>query len=206
MSSNEADGSPQDNGIENATDEGTNEVTEEASAKEVEEQNEKESKEEQNVEESKEEQKEEEQKPSETQIDQFEADDLFGGEDDEEEEEEGEEIEYGPPEVIETVDLPRSSVAMKHYVRLSNIIGIESKPFDRNTYKEPNRSDGSIAPEAVMRWREIMDENGNLKRESNARIVTWSDRSLQLFIGNEVFDVSMQLNQDVHSTIGLLLL
>uniref|UniRef100_A0A8D2MKN2 RNA polymerase-associated protein LEO1 n=1 Tax=Zonotrichia albicollis TaxID=44394 RepID=A0A8D2MKN2_ZONAL len=43
--------------------------------------------------------------------------------------------------------------------------------------------------ENTIRWRMRRDEEGNEIRESNARIVKWSDGSMSLHLGNEVFDV-----------------
>jgi RNA polymerase-associated protein LEO1 len=46
----------------------------------------------------------------------------------------------------------------------------------------------SIHHDSVIRWR----KNDSQQRESNARIVRWSDGSLQLFVGDEIFDTSQQ--------------
>ncbi|KAL7980047.1 hypothetical protein Chor_001315 [Crotalus horridus] len=43
--------------------------------------------------------------------------------------------------------------------------------------------------ENTIRWRTRRDDEGNEIRESNARIVKWSDGSMSLHLGNEVFDV-----------------
>ena len=48
----------------------------------------------------------------------------------------------------------------------------------------------------VVRWRWGIDEQGNRVKESNARIVKWSDGTTQLMIGNRVaFDVVGSLEQ-----------
>jgi RNA polymerase-associated protein LEO1 len=41
----------------------------------------------------------------------------------------------------------------------------------------------------VVRWRNNIDEFGDLVRESNARIITWSDGSMSLMVGNESYEV-----------------
>lgn len=48
------------------------------------------------------------------------------------------------------------------------------------------------AVESLIRWRTVRDENGNEKRESNARFVKWDDGSIHLMIGGEVLDVKEQ--------------
>lgn len=43
-----------------------------------------------------------------------------------------------------------------------------------------------------MRWRTVFDKEGNAVRESNARMVKWSDGSMSLHLGSEIFDVYKQ--------------
>ena len=43
--------------------------------------------------------------------------------------------------------------------------------------------------ENTIRWRYGKDQEGNEIKESNARIVKWSDGSLSLHLGNEIFDI-----------------
>ena len=44
----------------------------------------------------------------------------------------------------------------------------------------------------MVRWRVTVDQNGVRKRESNARIVEWSDGSTQLLIGKCAFDIQQR--------------
>ncbi|KAF5925418.1 hypothetical protein HPG69_001864 [Diceros bicornis minor] len=53
--------------------------------------------------------------------------------------------------------------------------------------------------ENTIRWRMRQDEEGNKIKESNARVVKWSDGSLSLHLGSEVFDVYKAPLQDNHS-------
>ena len=46
--------------------------------------------------------------------------------------------------------------------------------------------------ENTIRWRYSTDESGNEVRESNARIVKWSDGSMSLYLGGEIFDIYKQ--------------
>lgn len=43
-----------------------------------------------------------------------------------------------------------------------------------------------------MRWRTVFDKEGNAVKESNARMVKWSDGSMSLHLGSEIFDVYKQ--------------
>lgn len=44
-----------------------------------------------------------------------------------------------------------------------------------------------------------MDDDGNMVKESNTRIVKWSDGSMSLHLGNEIFDVYKQPLQGDHN-------
>lgn len=43
--------------------------------------------------------------------------------------------------------------------------------------------------ENTIRWKKYKDENGMDIEESNARMVRWSDGSMSLHLGSEIFDV-----------------
>lgn len=49
-----------------------------------------------------------------------------------------------------------------------------------------------------MRWRETFDKEGNPCKESNARFIRWSDGSMSLHLGSEIFDVYKQPLQVSH--------
>lgn len=73
-----------------------------------------------------------------------------------------------------------------HLAKLSNILGLEPKPFDPSTFQLDEDHHDS---QATIRWRWASNAQGNLKKESNARIVRWSDGSAQLFLGEDVLEV-----------------
>ncbi|XP_047625149.1 RNA polymerase-associated protein LEO1-like [Phacochoerus africanus] len=86
-----------------------------------------------------------------------------------------------------------------YFVKLPKFLSIEPKPFDPQYYEdefenekvldEDDRTRLKLKVENTVRWRIRRDEEGNKIKESNARIVKWSDGSLSLHLGNEVFDV-----------------
>ena len=89
-----------------------------------------------------------------------------------------------------------------HFIKLPNFLSIEPSPFDRETYEDENPKEGEDAlddegktrvrlkVENTIRWRELKDEEGNVTgRESTAKMVKWSDGSMSLHLGNEIFDV-----------------
>ncbi|KAL1566356.1 protein LEO1 isoform X1 [Salvia divinorum] len=80
---------------------------------------------------------------------------------------------------------------------LSNIIAFDHKPFDPTTYTgddiyitDASGSVRVIPSTNIVQWRNVVNFDGTISVESNARIVSWSDGSLQLLIGNEPFDVT----------------
>ncbi|KAK9090847.1 hypothetical protein Sjap_024024 [Stephania japonica] len=107
----------------------------------------------------------------------------------------------GPPLELEIPLRPPPSQPDKmNMIRVSNIMGIEPKPFDPKTYVEEDMfvTDESGSKKRIrlenniVRWRRVRNPDGTTSVESNARFVRWSDGSLQLLIGNEVLDISVQ--------------
>ena len=49
-----------------------------------------------------------------------------------------------------------------------------------------------VQVENTIRWRYSQDEGGNEIRESNARVVKWTDGSMSLYLGGEIFDIYKQ--------------
>lgn len=107
----------------------------------------------------------------------------------------------GPPLELEIPLRPPPALPEKmNMIKVSNIMGIDPKPFDPKTYVE---EDVFVTDESgskkrirldnnIVRWRTVRKPDGTISRESNARFVRWSDGSLQLLIGNEVLDISVQ--------------
>lgn len=130
------------------------------------------------------------------------------GDDDEMESDEDEQPQrhqrpIGPPLVLnaELVDLPaRDSIRL---VRLSNILGLETQPYDPSTfqisqeYYTDEQGTRRIKLTNQLRWREIADDEGQPARQSNARFVQWEDGTWQLLLGDEVLDVKeLDMQQD----------
>uniref|UniRef100_A0A8C4IJ50 RNA polymerase-associated protein LEO1 n=1 Tax=Dicentrarchus labrax TaxID=13489 RepID=A0A8C4IJ50_DICLA len=116
---------------------------------------------------------------------------------------EGEHAEEEPaPETRIEVEIPKVSTDLGsdlYFVKLPNFLSVEPRPFDPQYYEdefedeemldEEGRTRLKLKVENTIRWRAKRDEEGNESRESNARIVKWSDGSMSLHLGNEVFDV-----------------
>ncbi|XP_050991666.1 RNA polymerase-associated protein LEO1 [Labeo rohita] len=116
---------------------------------------------------------------------------------------EGDQPEEEPvPETRIEVEIPKVSTDLGselYFVKLPNFLSVEPRPFDPQYYEdefedeemldEEGRTRLKLKVENTIRWRSRRDEEGNEVKESNARIVKWSDGSMSLHLGNEVFDV-----------------
>uniref|UniRef100_A0A915K3W9 RNA polymerase-associated protein LEO1 n=1 Tax=Romanomermis culicivorax TaxID=13658 RepID=A0A915K3W9_ROMCU len=121
------------------------------------------------------------------------------------EEEQEEEI----AETLIDVEIPKISAdlgSQLHFVKFPNFLSVEPRPFDPDTYEdeiddddvldEEGRSRVKLKVENTIRWRN--DPNDESKRLSNAKIVRWSDGSMSLYLGAEVFDVHTHPLQGDH--------
>ncbi|KAA8541022.1 hypothetical protein F0562_024840 [Nyssa sinensis] len=107
----------------------------------------------------------------------------------------------GPPLELEIpLHPPPAHPDKMNMIKISNIMGIDAKPFDPKRYVD---EDIVVTDESgsrkrirlennIVRWRTVRNPDGKTSYESNARFVRWSDGSLQLLIGNEVLDISVQ--------------
>ncbi|KAI1730134.1 leo1-like protein [Ditylenchus destructor] len=92
------------------------------------------------------------------------------------------------------------------FVKFPNFLSVDTKPFDPDTYEDEMEDDEVLDEEGrtrlklkienTVRWRLRKDEHGNDVKESNAKFVKWSDGSMSLFLGNEMFDVERQKIMD----------
>ncbi|XP_042137213.1 RNA polymerase-associated protein LEO1-like [Peromyscus maniculatus bairdii] len=93
-----------------------------------------------------------------------------------------------------------------YFVKLPRFLRIEPKPFDPQLYEdeledekvlyEADKTRLKLKVENTIRWRVGRDEEGYRVKESNARIVKWSDGSMSLHLGSEVFDIYKAPLQD----------
>ncbi|OBZ74215.1 RNA polymerase-associated protein LEO1 [Grifola frondosa] len=94
-------------------------------------------------------------------------------------------------------------------IRMPNFIKVDSKPFHPETYVGPEQEEEEahhaeslreksmtikLKVENTVRWRWVKDEYGQDRRQSNSRIVRWSDGSLSLQLGKELFDITQTID------------
>uniref|UniRef100_A0A663EDU8 RNA polymerase-associated protein LEO1 n=1 Tax=Aquila chrysaetos chrysaetos TaxID=223781 RepID=A0A663EDU8_AQUCH len=93
------------------------------------------------------------------------------------------------PETRIEVEIPKVNTDLGndlYFVKLPNFLSVEVFSVSLYCFCFSNTIK---YVENTIRWRMRRDEEGNEIRESNARIVKWSDGSMSLHLGNEVFDV-----------------
>ena len=136
--------------------------------------------------------------------------------DDKEDEDANKKPVYVPPRKMELLDLSESGIKgstddddaaanknpeqqpIYHIVKLPNLVGINPHAYNRVTHdrdKEEEEYRGYV--HNMIRWRYktdddgevVRDEHGNPIRESNTRLVKWSDGSYTLHVGTEVLEM-----------------
>lgn len=116
------------------------------------------------------------------------------------------------PETRIDVEIPRIVSDMGkelHFAILPNFLSVETRPFDPETYEDEIDEEETLDEEGrqrvklkvsnTLRWRDYIDDAGNPQKESNSRMVKWSDGSMSLHLGNEIFDVYKQPLQGDHN-------
>ncbi|CAK9298982.1 unnamed protein product [Gordionus sp. m RMFG-2023] len=95
-----------------------------------------------------------------------------------------------------------------YFVKLPNFLSVEPKPFNAPTFEdevsgflaapedEDNKTRLKLRVENTVRWRyanqnenDVNDFRTNSDKESNAKIIKWSDGSMSLQLGSEFFDI-----------------
>lgn len=139
---------------------------------------------------------------------------------------EGEAVE-DEEEVHANLILPAQSVRQgsSHWVaKLPSFLDLSSHPFDENTWDPADEdatetgggNEAKIADEKLRslltttntvrwRWRQERTPDGKTRfvPESNARLVTWSDGSMSMQLGKELFDLHMQAGSSKVTDKGL---
>merc|ERR1719370_1263592 len=113
-----------------------------------------------------------------------------------------EDMEKEPETVSIHVEVPKITTNLGkelYFVKLPNFLSVDCKPFDPETYEdeiedeenpdEEGRERLKLKVENTIRWRQSFDSEGKAFKESNARIVRWSDGSTSLHLGSEIFDI-----------------
>ncbi|KAF8661370.1 hypothetical protein AX16_001464 [Volvariella volvacea WC 439] len=133
-------------------------------------------------------------------------------------------LEYGeddaPPEIppreekeqnvaFPNIPVPRSSDGNTWVLRVPNFMKVDSKPFHPDTYIGPEHDEEyghhaenvreksmsiKLKVENTLRWRWTKDQLGVDRRQSNARVIRWSDGTLSLRLGKELFDIHQSID------------
>lgn len=111
------------------------------------------------------------------------------------------------------VEMPLTDIKLGenlNLIKLPNFVSIDTRPFDAETYEDEIEDDNEITDdegrarlklkvENTIRWKHALDEQGNLIKQSNSKIVRWSDGTMSLFVGSEEFDIIQAPLTGAHS-------
>ncbi|KAJ3297413.1 hypothetical protein HDU79_003760 [Rhizoclosmatium sp. JEL0117] len=95
-----------------------------------------------------------------------------------------------------------------HLAKLPHFLAVEPAPFDKAAFAKSldpsilNDEEKLLRLENTVRWR-YADASSNNK-DSNARIVKWSDGSFSLLLGDEIFDCQLKSNNKAHHYLASL--
>ncbi|KAK0501261.1 Leo1-domain-containing protein [Armillaria luteobubalina] len=129
------------------------------------------------------------------------------------------EEEDAPPEAVvelqeadvsfPNLPVPKSSDGDKWVIRMPNFVKIDTKPFHPETYMGPEHDEEEgqqaqtlreqsmtikLKVENTVRWRWTKNEFGDDVRQSNSRVIRWSDGTLSLRLGKEYFDINQSID------------
>uniref|UniRef100_A0A1I8EL05 RNA polymerase-associated protein LEO1 n=1 Tax=Wuchereria bancrofti TaxID=6293 RepID=A0A1I8EL05_WUCBA len=89
-----------------------------------------------------------------------------------------------------------------YFVKFPNFLSIEPRPFDQDHYEdefdeddlldEEGRARLKLRVENTIRWRYVLDDAGNIQKQGNSKVVRWSDGTMSLYLGGEIFDITVQ--------------
>ncbi len=82
-------------------------------------------------------------------------------------------------------------------VRVPTFLSVEPRPFDADAFLQSVENSknnkksylNKLKAENTLRWRYNKNEEGSVYKQSNAHFIKWSDGSLSMKLGNEIFDV-----------------
>lgn len=108
-----------------------------------------------------------------------------------------------PPQVRHECEMPSTCFkggSKLYYVKLPNFLSIDTREYDPEFYEDEivddekldneGRARLKLKVENTIRWRKVVDTDGEEKVQSNARVVQWSDGSMSLYLGSEIFDMN----------------
>ncbi|KAF7309645.1 hypothetical protein MIND_00335600 [Mycena indigotica] len=103
------------------------------------------------------------------------------------------------------IPVPKSSNGDNWIIRMPNFVKVDSKPFHPDTYIGPEHEEEEpqhvetlreksmtikLKVENTLRWRWTKDAEDQDVKQSNSRVIRWSDGSLSLRLGKELFDIN----------------
>lgn len=133
--------------------------------------------------------------------------DVFGSDIDEEEDEEAQNSLMSSQDTIKPTEHCNICIPQTHrlsdnphlILKLPGFVKIQPNPFSSELYNASSERDIYSGATAMMRWRYKLSDSGDIARdseghpirESNSRLVKFSDGTYQLLIGDEAFECNI---------------
>ncbi|KAF9462935.1 Leo1-like protein-domain-containing protein [Collybia nuda] len=94
------------------------------------------------------------------------------------------------------IPVPKGSDGTNWVIRMPNFVKVDSKPFHPDTYMGPEHDDDDAPQTESIREKSmtIKLKVENTRRQSNSRVIRWSDGTLSLRLGKELFDINQSLD------------
>ncbi|KAF7370858.1 hypothetical protein MSAN_00719500 [Mycena sanguinolenta] len=137
------------------------------------------------------------------------------------------EEEDAPPEItvevrealveFPNIPVPKSSNGANWIIRMPTYVKVDSKPFHHETYLGPEQEEDEaqqaetlreksmsikLKVENTVRWRWTKDAEDRDRRQSNSRVIRWSDGTLSLRLGKELFDINQTIDTSGGKSFG----
>ncbi|KAJ7880330.1 RNA polymerase II-associated protein [Mycena olivaceomarginata] len=124
------------------------------------------------------------------------------------------EEEEAPPEItvevreaqveFPNIPIPKSSNGQNWVIRMPNFVKVDSKPFHHETYMGPEQEEDEAQQAETLREKSmsIKLKVENTRRQSNSRIIRWSDGTLSLRLGKELFDINQSIDTSGGKSFG----
>ncbi|KAJ7743097.1 RNA polymerase II-associated protein [Mycena metata] len=124
------------------------------------------------------------------------------------------EEEEAPPEItvevrealveFPNIPVPKSSNGDNWVIRMPNFVKVDSKPFHHETYMGPEQEEDEAQQAETLREKSmsIKLKVENTRRQSNSRIIRWSDGTLSLRLGKELFDINQSIDTSGGKSFG----
>ncbi|KAJ7288411.1 RNA polymerase II-associated protein [Mycena rebaudengoi] len=101
------------------------------------------------------------------------------------------------------IPVPKSSNGDNWVIRVPNFVKVDPKPESQQAESLREKSMSiKLKVENTVRWRWTKDADDRDIRQSNSRIIRWSDGTMSLRLGKELFDINQSIDTSGAKSFG----